>query len=165
MAGEGFIPVQVLNEKTGKSFSTDLFEIIRSGQLEEINSWYRREGKDRLSSLADRAISIKAVRFGPLYRCPRKIWGIGLNYAEHAADLAEKAPNTEPASFMKPDTTIIGPEDYIKIPVQSERTTAESELGIIIGRRCKDVSDDHAAGRHYFHGYAGGRSNQRRGLI
>ncbi len=57
------------------------------------------------------------AEFGPLYRYPRKIWGIGLNYVEHAEDLSEKAPSTEPASFMKPDTTIIGPGDTIEIPL------------------------------------------------
>ncbi|HEV2092573.1 MAG TPA: fumarylacetoacetate hydrolase family protein [Rubrobacter sp.] len=45
-----------------------------------------------------------------MYRRPRKIWGIGLNYADHAGDLDEAAPAEEPASFMRPDTTIIGRE-------------------------------------------------------
>ena len=81
----------------------------------------------------------KMISFAPLYRRPRKIWGIGLNYQAHARDLSEKAPETEPASFMKPDTTIIGHGDTILIPRQSERTTAEAELGIIIGRHAKNV--------------------------
>jgi 2-keto-4-pentenoate hydratase/2-oxohepta-3-ene-1,7-dioic acid hydratase in catechol pathway len=59
----------------------------------------------------------------------------------HAADLAEKAPSDEPASFMKPDTTIIGPGDLIHIPLQSEKTTGEAELGIILGRECKNVPE------------------------
>ena len=41
---------------------------------------------------------------------------------------------------MKPDITIIGQGDAILIPRQSERTTAEAELGIIIGRPCKNVA-------------------------
>ena len=45
-----------------------------------------------------------------MYRRPRKIWGVGLNYADHAGDLDEAAPAEEPASFMRPDTTIIGRE-------------------------------------------------------
>ena len=75
----------------------------------------------------------------PLYRHPRKIWGIGLNYREHAVDLGASFP-TEPASFMKADHTIIGPGDYIVLPSQSERTTAEAELGVVIGKTCRDVS-------------------------
>jgi len=141
VVGGGLLPVKIVNERLYKSYPINLFEIIWSGQLEEMNAWYRREGMERLVSLSAEAIAKADVKYGPLYRCPRKIWGIGLNYVEHAADLAEKAPNTEPASFMKPDTTIIGPGDFIKIPVQSERTTAEGELGIIIGRTCKDVEE------------------------
>lgn len=139
--GEGFLPVRTVNKRFNKNYSTEIFEIISSGQLEEMSGWHRREGKDQLLSLEGLAIPGAEVRFGPLYRHPRKIWGIGLNYVDHAADLAEKAPETEPASFMKPDTAIIGPGDPVKIPVQSQRTTAEGELGVIIGRRCKDVEE------------------------
>jgi 2-keto-4-pentenoate hydratase/2-oxohepta-3-ene-1,7-dioic acid hydratase in catechol pathway len=95
--------------------------------------------------LDDLAIPQDQLVYAPLYRRPRKIWGIGLNYVEHASDLSEKAPSTEPASFMKPDTTIIGPGDTIRIPPQSQRTTAEGELGVIIGKQCKDVDEADAA--------------------
>ncbi len=83
------------------------------------------------------------VRFGAPYRHPRKIWGIGLNYVDHAADLAESVPE-EPASFIKADHTIIGPDDPIPLPHQSERTTAEGELGLVIGRYCRNVSEEDA---------------------
>ncbi len=79
------------------------------------------------------------VAFTAPYRHPRKIWGIGLNYADHAADLAESAPD-QPASFIKADHTIAGPDEPIVIPRQSERTTTEAELGLIIGRECRNVS-------------------------
>ena len=80
-----------------------------------------------------------------MYRRPRKIWGIGLNYAEHAGDLDERAPAEEPASFMRPDTTIIGPEEEIRLPEQSQRVTAEAELGLVIGREAKNVSEVEAS--------------------
>lgn len=144
LAGGGFVPVGAINRRLGKDYPEDLFEIIATGRLEEMVGWHLREGRGQLESLAGEAIPKDRAEFGPLYRRPRKIWGIGLNYADHAADLAEKAPETEPASFMKPDTTIIGPGDSIKIPVQSERTTAEGELGIIIGRKCRDVEEKDA---------------------
>jgi 2-keto-4-pentenoate hydratase/2-oxohepta-3-ene-1,7-dioic acid hydratase in catechol pathway len=140
----GVIPVETLNAKFNKSWSTDLLKLIMTGQLEEMKIWFQNGGKKDITALADELIPLVQVEYGPLYRHPRKIWGIGLNYVEHAADLHEKAPSTEPASFMKPDTTIIGPGDEIKIPVQSKRTTAESELGIIIGKECKDVSEEDA---------------------
>ena len=81
--------------------------------------------------------------FGAPYRRPRKLWGIGLNYVEHAADLAEGVPD-EPASFMKGDHTIIGPGEPIPVPGQSLRTTAEAELGLVIGRYCRNVGESEA---------------------
>jgi 2-keto-4-pentenoate hydratase/2-oxohepta-3-ene-1,7-dioic acid hydratase in catechol pathway len=45
----------------------------------------------------------------------------------------------EPASFLKGDHTIIGPDEPIPIPPQSSRTTAEAELGLVIGRYCRGV--------------------------
>ncbi len=83
------------------------------------------------------------VVFTAPYRSPRKIWGIGLNYRAHAGDLSENVP-TEPASFMKGDHTIIGQDGQIVLPEQSERVTAEAELGIVIGRYCRDVSEEDA---------------------
>jgi 2-keto-4-pentenoate hydratase/2-oxohepta-3-ene-1,7-dioic acid hydratase in catechol pathway len=78
--------------------------------------------------------------FGPPLRSPRKIWGIGLNYVEHAGDLSAPLPEG-PASFIKADHTIIGPGEHIELPRQSERVTAEAELGLVIGRLCRDVSE------------------------
>jgi len=82
-------------------------------------------------------------QMSPPYRHPRKIWGIGLNYRDHAQDLAAPVPD-EPASFLKADHTIVGPDDTIIIPWQSERVTAEAELGIVIGRCCRNVSEEDA---------------------
>jgi 2-keto-4-pentenoate hydratase/2-oxohepta-3-ene-1,7-dioic acid hydratase in catechol pathway len=140
----GVLLIETLNRKLNKSWSTQLFEMIKTGQLEEMKSWYQNGGEQEIAALSNEFLFLDQVEYGPLYRHPRKIWGIGLNYVEHAADLHEKAPSTEPASFMKPDTTIIGPGDTVEIPHQSERTTAESELGIIIGKECKNVSEEDA---------------------
>lgn len=84
-----------------------------------------------------------AVSFAAPYRAPRKLWGIGLNYVAHAGDLSESVPE-EPASFMKGDHTIIGPGEPIRLPVQSNRVTAEAELGLVIGEYCRDVSEKEA---------------------
>jgi len=147
---KGLLPVEVLND-LGMNFAATLFEIIERGQLEDLKTWWNAEGRNYLSKFVDRLIPHQEANYAPLYRHPRKIWGIGLNYVEHAYDLNEKAPSTEPASFMKPDTTIIGPGDTIQIPVQSERTTAEAELGVIIGKQCKGIQEDEA--EKYIAGY------------
>jgi 2-keto-4-pentenoate hydratase/2-oxohepta-3-ene-1,7-dioic acid hydratase in catechol pathway len=88
---------------------------------------------------------VSRFTFAAPYHSPRKIWGIGLNYVDHAGDLNETVP-TEPASFIKADHTIIGPGEPILIPEQSSRVTAEAELGIIIGRTARNVSEEDALG-------------------
>lgn len=135
----GAVPMEAINKEFNQQWPTALFDLLPLEQLEPFKEWFDGQDMDELTKLA-----VENVEFGPLYRHPRKIWGIGLNYVEHAADLSEVSPNTEPASFMKPDTTIIGPGDPINVPLQSERTTAESELGIVIGQVCKDVEEEDA---------------------
>jgi 2-keto-4-pentenoate hydratase/2-oxohepta-3-ene-1,7-dioic acid hydratase in catechol pathway len=106
---------------------------------------------DRVAELAAAAGQASPSLFRPVdqvtftapYRHPRLIWGIGLNYMDHAADLSESVPE-EPASFIKGDHTIIGPGDAIPLPPQSDRTTSEAEMGIVIGRACHKVSEQEA---------------------
>ncbi|MBM7633010.1 fumarylacetoacetate hydrolase family protein [Geomicrobium sediminis] len=136
---KGLVLVEEVNEKVGGAYATELLELLRSGKLEALTTWYNETGLSAIENGEYAFVTDYVVK--PLYRHPSKIWGIGLNYVEHAADLSEVAPNTEPASFMKPDTTIIGSGDTIQIPLQSERTTAEAELGVIIGKPCKDVEE------------------------
>ncbi|MFP5372792.1 MAG: fumarylacetoacetate hydrolase family protein, partial [Actinomycetes bacterium] len=137
----GAVLLPAINEAFGTTWSSTVQEVLERGELDALRSWVAGAGA-RLDNLV---IPQDQLTYAPLYRRPRKIWGIGLNYVEHAADLSEKAPSTEPASFLKPDTTIIGPGDAIRIPPQSQRTTAEGELGVVIGRQCKDVDEADAA--------------------
>jgi 2-keto-4-pentenoate hydratase/2-oxohepta-3-ene-1,7-dioic acid hydratase in catechol pathway len=142
VVGQGFIPIALANKEFGKNWPTDMLELIRAGKVDEINQWYREGGDARLASLGEKIVPREAIQFAPLVRRPRKIWGIGLNYRDHAADLAETSPTAEPASFMKPDTAIIGDSDTIEIPLMSEKTTAEAELGIVFGKTSKHVSKE-----------------------
>lgn len=140
----GVVPFERLNDTFNQQWATNLLELMESDQLDALNHWFQDEFQQKMTeeSFKELIIPFNQVSYAPLYRHPRKIWGIGLNYVEHAADLHEVSPNTEPASFMKPDTTIIGHGETVQVPLQSERTTAESELGIIIGKKCKDVSEE-----------------------
>jgi 2-keto-4-pentenoate hydratase/2-oxohepta-3-ene-1,7-dioic acid hydratase in catechol pathway len=128
-----------LNKNQGTKWPERIDTLIKKGQLEPLIEWYRSGGQRELAEWDDRALGEGEVRYAPLYRTPPKIWGIGLNYSAHAQDLSERAPTYAPASFMKPATAIIGYGDSIKIPKLSERTTAEAELGVVIGKQCKDV--------------------------
>jgi 2-keto-4-pentenoate hydratase/2-oxohepta-3-ene-1,7-dioic acid hydratase in catechol pathway len=139
----GAVLLSEINGAFGTGWSTTVQGLIEAGEVETLRDWVAGADDARLDGLA---LPQDGVAYAPLYRRPRKIWGIGLNYVEHAADLSEKAPSTEPASFLKPDTTIIGPGNGIRIPPQSQRTTAEAELGVIIGRECKDVDEADAPG-------------------
>ncbi len=138
----GALPVAELPCPHG--WPTDLLSLLEGGRLEDLRQrWDGLTGRE-LDDLRGRAIPAEDLTYAPLYRRPRKIWGIGLNYAEHAGDLDEKAPSEEPASFMRPDTTIIGPEEEIRLPEQSQRVTAEAELGLVIGREAKDIPEEEA---------------------
>jgi 2-keto-4-pentenoate hydratase/2-oxohepta-3-ene-1,7-dioic acid hydratase in catechol pathway len=83
-------------------------------------------------------VPVSAVRLlAPVI--PRsKVVCIGKNYADHAAEMGGVVPD-EPIIFLKPNTSVIGPNDTIVWPEMSERIDHESELAIVIGRLCKDV--------------------------
>lgn len=136
------VSIAAVNETYNQQWETSIFELIASGKLDGLTDWYNETGKAAIENGELPTIPDEDLAYAPLYRHPRKIWGIGLNYVDHASDLGEKAPNTEPASFMKPDTSIIGHRDTIEIPLQSERTTAEAELGVIIGKECRNVEEE-----------------------
>ncbi|MFP9062220.1 fumarylacetoacetate hydrolase family protein [Natrialbaceae archaeon A-chndr2] len=90
----------------------------------------------------DEAVDRADIAFGPPLAEFGKLWGIGLNYADHASDLDEQRPD-EPASFMKPNTTLTSPGGPIRLPPteQTERVTAEAELGVLVGRECRGINE------------------------
>jgi 2-keto-4-pentenoate hydratase/2-oxohepta-3-ene-1,7-dioic acid hydratase in catechol pathway len=138
----GVVPVGEIRDVSG--LPADLLSLLAEGRLEDLRGWWDELSEAELQELSEKAIPLSGTSYAPLYRRPRKIWGIGLNYAEHAQDLDEVSPSDEPASFMRPDTTIIGPGEEILLPEQSSRVTAEAELAIVIGREAKDVSQEEA---------------------
>lgn len=71
---------------------------------------------------------------------PSKIVCVGRNYAAHAAELGNEVPK-EPLLFLKPPSSIIGPEEAIVLTKYSQRVEHEGELALVIGRRCSQLSD------------------------
>jgi 2-keto-4-pentenoate hydratase/2-oxohepta-3-ene-1,7-dioic acid hydratase in catechol pathway len=63
---------------------------------------------------------------------PSKVVCVGRNYADHAAEFGNPVPK-EPLLFLKPSTSVIGPNDAIRIPPQSKRVEHEAELAVVIG--------------------------------
>ncbi len=82
-------------------------------------------------------------RIGPCVGAVGKFLAIGLNYADHAAESGMDLPQ-EPIVFSKATSCIVGPDDDVEIPRKSETTDWEVELGIVIGRTVKYVSEDEA---------------------
>ncbi|TBL70757.1 fumarylacetoacetate hydrolase family protein [Paenibacillus thalictri] len=140
--GTGLIPLDTVNRLTGSNWAVELLELLKRDQLAGLQAWFDGGGKEQLAGVE--AIPYAEAVIAPLYRNPRKIWGIGMNYVEKAVELASTPPDMEPICFLKPDTSLIGPGDAIVLPAISERVTAEAEIGIIIGKTCKEISEAEA---------------------
>ncbi|SHL74848.1 2-keto-4-pentenoate hydratase/2-oxohepta-3-ene-1,7-dioic acid hydratase (catechol pathway) [Roseovarius pacificus] len=88
-------------------------------------------------------------RLGPPVGQVGKFICIGLNYSDHAAETGMSAPD-HPIVFMKATSAICGPNDTILLPRGSEKTDWEVELGVVIGKPAKYVSEaealNHVAG-------------------
>ncbi|MCU1686253.1 MAG: 5-oxopent-3-ene,2,5-tricarboxylate decarboxylase [Amycolatopsis sp.] len=75
---------------------------------------------------------------------PSKVIAVGRNYAKHAAEFGNEVP-TAPMLFIKPSTSVIGPNAAIKLPKASSRVDFEGELAIVIGQPVKNVPASKAA--------------------
>ena len=93
--------------------------------------------------LNDLPLVDSAARIGPCVGGTGKFMCIGLNYADHAAEGNLEVP-PEPVLFMKATSAINGPDDPILLPRGSAKTDWEVELGIVIGRRAKYVTEGEA---------------------
>jgi 2-keto-4-pentenoate hydratase/2-oxohepta-3-ene-1,7-dioic acid hydratase in catechol pathway len=74
---------------------------------------------------------------------PSKVVAIARNYPAHAAEMGNEVPEV-PMLFMKPSTAVIGPGDPIPIPHGPARVDPEAELAVVIGRLCRQVSEEDA---------------------
>jgi 2-keto-4-pentenoate hydratase/2-oxohepta-3-ene-1,7-dioic acid hydratase in catechol pathway len=81
---------------------------------------------------------------------PSKVIGLGLNYRSHAEETKLPIPSI-PLIFLKPSTAVAGPGAEIILPRFSRRVDYEGELGVVVGRKAKDVPKDKA--KDYILGY------------
>ncbi len=96
------------------------------------------------------ALALNKVRLvAPII--PSKIVCVGRNYRDHAAEFGNPMPD-EPLLFLKPPSAIIGHDDMITLPPMSARVEHEGELGVVIGRRARCISE-HADSLAYVLGY------------
>jgi 2-keto-4-pentenoate hydratase/2-oxohepta-3-ene-1,7-dioic acid hydratase in catechol pathway len=74
---------------------------------------------------------------------PRVIWGVGLNYRDHAAETGRPLPDA-PTLFVKSPSAVIGDGDPIVIPAHVTQPDYEGELAVVIGERARDVPVERA---------------------
>ncbi|MRS16069.1 2-hydroxyhepta-2,4-diene-1,7-dioate isomerase [Enterobacteriaceae bacterium RIT691] len=131
----------------------------RHGNLRDLSAWIDDISADtlspenlaRLGALAAETLPLVSgsPRVGPCVGGSRKFICVGLNYSDHAAETGATVP-PEPILFMKSPHAIVGPHDEVEIPRGSQKTDWEVELGVVIGKKAKYVSEadalDHVAG-------------------
>jgi 2-keto-4-pentenoate hydratase/2-oxohepta-3-ene-1,7-dioic acid hydratase in catechol pathway len=98
---------------------------------------------------AESEVDLRSVRLLPPC-APTKIVCVGRNYAEHAKELGNEPP-AEPLIFLKPPSSLIASGDAIVYPALSQRVDYEGELGVVIGKRARNISREDAM--HHVLGY------------
>jgi 2-keto-4-pentenoate hydratase/2-oxohepta-3-ene-1,7-dioic acid hydratase in catechol pathway len=102
------------------------------------------DGLKKLAAIDPQSLPVVEVeRYGPCVSGTGKFICIGLNYSDHAAETGATVP-PEPIIFMKATSAIVGPNDNVEIPRGSLKTDWEVELGVVIGKHAKYVSEDEA---------------------
>ena len=124
-------------------FGSDFDEhFFASGGLQELQTW--------LAANSATAPGVPdSARLGPPIGRPSKIVCIGLNFRDHAAESKMEPPN-EPVLFFKSTTSLVGPNDALKIPRNAEKVDWEVELAVVMAKRASYVSQadalDYVAG-------------------
>ncbi|ARC36698.1 FAA hydrolase family protein [Paracoccus yeei] len=123
-----------------------------SGQIPDIaGDVLTPEGLERLAALDPAGLPLVegSPRIGACVGQVRKFIAIGLNYADHAAESGMAVPS-EPVVFSKWTSCIVGPDDDVVLPPGSRKSDWEVELGVVIGKTARQVSEaealDHVAG-------------------
>jgi 2-keto-4-pentenoate hydratase/2-oxohepta-3-ene-1,7-dioic acid hydratase in catechol pathway len=92
-------------------------------------------------------VDVHSGRIGAPFARPHAIYGIGLNYRDHAREVGMEPP-AEPIVFTKAPNSLVGPHDDIVLPPGSTSTDWEVELGVVIGRRAQYLGSPAEAAQH-----------------
>jgi 2,4-diketo-3-deoxy-L-fuconate hydrolase len=127
--------------------------IDSDGRLRDLSAVVADIGPDQLGDAALARLrklktdTLPLVKGSPRMGCPvagiGKFIAIGLNYADHAAEAGMPIP-AEPIVFMKATSCIQGPDDPVMLPKGSKKSDWEVELGVVIGRQARHVSQKDA---------------------
>jgi 2-keto-4-pentenoate hydratase/2-oxohepta-3-ene-1,7-dioic acid hydratase in catechol pathway len=107
------------------------------------------EGSPFNFRLLEKTVELKAVKLLAPVK-PSKIVAVGLNYLDHAQELGMSVPS-EPIIFLKPPSSIIGPNEPIIYPKMSKQVDFEAELAVVIKERAKNITPQEAP--HYILGF------------
>ena len=105
--------------------------------------WIWSDGERQIIDAGDTAAIVASTHLDPPVDRPRMVWGIGLNYRDHAAETGAPLP-PEPVVFVKPNGAVVGHGADIMIPPHVTQPDYEGELAVVIGRRARDVPADEA---------------------
>lgn len=145
---KGIIDIeQAVKKFPRENISTDIMDIIEKGQSAVK---YLKEYIDELPYEEALYIEEENVDWGPAVTRPNKIICVGLNYKKHADETNSPYPKN-PVLFTKYNNTLTGHKKIIKIPKVTKKLDYEVELGIVIGKRVKNVTEDDAL--EYVFGY------------
>ncbi len=116
-------------------------EFFSSDKLPELQKAFeQRVAESRISLLGEKRIAAPFAR-------PHQIICIGLNYADHAKESGAQVP-AEPIIFTKAPNTLIGPNDDVSIPKNSQKCDWEVELGVVVGKQARYLETPEAARSH-----------------
>lgn len=122
---------------------------VREEQLEplagisEISASTTTDQLARARRLADDSIPIASVTLRPVVPNPSKVLCVGLNYRDHVDESKRELPSY-PVLFAKYASNLIGADDDIVVPPESEQVDYEGELAVVIGRPGRRISEDDA---------------------
>ena len=128
--GTRWVPLSAIPGFGARTRLTDVIAGDRRSELEALIS----------SASAAHAVDLPLDRAAALAGHGDDLWGAGLNYRRHSEDLQAEQPTSGPGSYLRPTGCLIGNGEDIELPSQTKRVTAEAELGLVIGVRCKNVS-------------------------
>lgn len=109
------------------------------------------------SGIKDELAAVRLLTPVPLPR----VFGLGYNYNAHSQEVGKPVPQL-PVLFMKPNTSVIGPEESIVYPAHGENIHFEGELVVVIGKLARHVAEEHAL--DYVLGYTCGNDMSDRVL-
>jgi acylpyruvate hydrolase len=119
--------------------ATDVGELLAAGE-----GW-----QQLVAGASGPTLALADATLATLVPRPPKVWCVGLNYANHIAEMGREAPS-HPTLFAKFPIALTGPRDPIAIPTTTDKVDWEVELGVVIGRPGRDVGVadalDHVAG-------------------